>query len=171
VLFEDETDILLFPPLGAAWSRRGQPAPVVLSGRNARRVVFGTISLTTGHRVLWVSHRQRAEDFQAFSHVLQGHYRGWSVVLLLDRDSSHTAKASQEVARELGMERLWLPLRSPELNAIDHWWRDAKKLVCTNRQYADIDDQAKRFVTYLQGLSPHQAMRKAGMLSKHFWLK
>ena len=38
-------------------------------------------------------------------------------------------------------------------------------------QDPDIDDQAKRFVTYLQGLSPHQAMRKAGMLSKHFWLK
>src|SRR5206468_9715816 len=39
-LFEDETDLLLFLPLRAAWSMRGQPAPVHISGANAKRVIF-----------------------------------------------------------------------------------------------------------------------------------
>ena len=36
VLAQDETDLLLFPPLRAAWSKRGEVAKVWLSGRNAR---------------------------------------------------------------------------------------------------------------------------------------
>jgi hypothetical protein len=39
----DETDLLLLlPPLRAGWALRGQPAPVALSGQNARRTVFGS---------------------------------------------------------------------------------------------------------------------------------
>ncbi|CCF85515.1 hypothetical protein NITHO_5080002 [Nitrolancea hollandica Lb] len=34
----DETTLREFPPLRAAWSRRGQQAEVVISGRNARRM-------------------------------------------------------------------------------------------------------------------------------------
>jgi hypothetical protein len=54
VLIEDETDLLLFPPLRAMWSPRGEAACVILSGRNARRVVFGCMNLRTGHRLLLV---------------------------------------------------------------------------------------------------------------------
>jgi hypothetical protein len=35
VLAEDETDLLLFPPLRSCWSPVGQPTEVVLCGRNA----------------------------------------------------------------------------------------------------------------------------------------
>ena len=52
VLVEGETDLLLFPPLRAAWSVRGEPAGVLLSGWNARRVVFGAMNLRTGARRL-----------------------------------------------------------------------------------------------------------------------
>ena len=48
----DETDLLLLPPLRAGWARRGQPAPVPLSGQNARRTVFGSLNLRTGHVLL-----------------------------------------------------------------------------------------------------------------------
>src|SRR5436189_4501343 len=47
-LFEDETDLLLFPPLRAAWTLRGQAAPVPISGVNAKRVVFGILNIKTG---------------------------------------------------------------------------------------------------------------------------
>ena len=51
VLAQDETDLLLFPPLCAAWSKRGEDAKVWLSGRNARRVIFGAMNLRTGTRL------------------------------------------------------------------------------------------------------------------------
>jgi hypothetical protein len=171
VLFQDETDLLLFPPLHAGWARRGQAAEVRISGRNARRVVFGTLSLTTGHRLFAVRHTQRAEDFQAFLYQVHEHYRGWSVVMLLDGDSSHTANGSQQLAATLDMELLWLPVRCPELNAIERLWQEGKKAICANRQYDDIDEQADCFIQYLQSLSPTEALRKAGILSANFWLK
>ncbi len=50
LLVEDETDLLLFPPLRAGWALRGRPREVRISGQNARRVVFGAMNLCTGRR-------------------------------------------------------------------------------------------------------------------------
>src|SRR5262245_50326129 len=90
ILFEDETDLLLFPPLRACWARRGQEAPVPLSGANARRVVFGALNPRTGHQLFLVRARQRAEDFSVFLQTIHAHYRSRDGVVLLDEDSSHT---------------------------------------------------------------------------------
>lgn len=84
LLAEDETDLLMFPPLRSCWALRGEPACVVISGRNARRVIFGALNLRTGHRLLLPREHQRAVDFQAFLSVVHEHYRGWHVVWLLD---------------------------------------------------------------------------------------
>ena len=171
LLFEDETDLLLFPPLRACWALRGRPAEVRLCGANARRVLFGAINLRTGTRVLLARERQRAGDFQAFLPVLRQHYRGWEVALLLDEDPSHTAQGSRRLAAQLGIRQLWLPHRCPELNGMDHLWRHGKEQICANRQYGSIEEQTRRFIRYLQSLSPEEALCKAGILSDDFWLK
>jgi transposase len=171
VLCEDETDLLLFPPLRAGWAKRGQPARVVLTGTNARRVVFGALNVRTGHRLFLVRARQRGEDFRVFLQTLHHHYRGWHVVLVLDGDSAHTAGASQRLAAQLGIELLWLPTRCPELNPLEALWRSGKQTICANRQYPTIDEVLARFLVYLYWLSPQEARRKAGLLSKQCWLK
>ena len=171
LLFEDETDLLLFPPLRACWAKRGRSAEVPLSGRNARRVVFGAMHVGTGYRLLLARRRQRGEDFRAFLELLHAHYRGWEVWLLLDADPSHTAKASLGLAREYGIGLLWLPKRCPELNGMDHLWGDAKDEVCANHQESSIDHSVDRFIQYIQGLSTEDALRKAGILSDDFWLR
>lgn len=170
LLVEDETDLLLFPPLRATWSQRGQPAQVLLSGWNAKRVVFGAMNLVTGHRLFQVRLQQRAEDFQAFLHCVRGHYRGWHVTLLLDGDRSHTAHASQDLAEQLGMRLLWLPKRSPELNPMDTLWGQGKDVVCANKQYATMDEQVDLFISFLYGLSNKETLLTSGVLSKRFWL-
>src|SRR5205085_3525574 len=86
VLAQDETDLLLFPPLRAGWSKRGEVARVWLSGRNARRVIFGAMNLRTGTRLFVPRPKGRSGDFQAFLEEVQWHYRGWHVALLLDED-------------------------------------------------------------------------------------
>lgn len=171
MLVQDETDLLLFPPLRAGWAPRGMTMPVVLSGRNARRVVFGALNLRTGRRVLLASYRQRAVDFGEFLRELRRRYRGRPLLLLLDGDSSHTAAASQHLADKLQIELLWLPKRCPELNPMEHLWRDAKQRVCANRQYPTIDIQLERFLRYVSTLKDRAALRKSGVLSKRFWLR
>lgn len=170
-LVEDETDLLQFPPLRAMWAPRGAPSRVMLSGSNTRRVVYGCMSLRTGHRLFHVSRRQRAVDFQAFLRKVHRHYRGWHVVMLLDSDTSHTAKSTQRLARRLGIRLIWLPKRTPELNPMELLWAQGKKAASTNWQYTSIDEHVKAFLQYVRGLSNAAARRLAGILSKHFWLR
>ncbi len=171
MLAQDETDVMLFAPLRAAWARRGQQARVWLSGRNARRVIFGTLNLRTGHRVLLSHPRQRAQDFSAFLRELRRRHRDRPLALLLDGDSSHTARASQQLAARLHIRLLWLPIRCPELNPMEHLWRAAKQNVCANRQDVSIDLAVLRVLRYLRRLTPREALRKAGVLSPQFWLR
>jgi hypothetical protein len=169
VLAEDETDLLLFPPLRAGWSLRGEPAGVHIGGRNARRVIFGTMNLLTGTRLLLPQPKGRAGNFQAFLKEIRWHYRGWHVALLLDEDPSHTAKGSLRAAE--GMTLLWLPKRAPELNPLDTLWGQAKDVVAANKQYATIEDQVDRFLNHLLSMSGREALHTSGVLSDNFWLK
>ncbi len=171
ILAEDETDLLLFPPLRSSWSPRGHPHPVTLSGRNAKRVLFGTINIRTGHRLLLARRRQRAVDFCAFLETIHRHYRAWQVVLLLDEDSSYTAHISEATAQTYRVRLLWLPKRSPHLNPMDHLWRDAKAVTAADRQHHSIDALVTHTIAYLSSLSAQQALRKAGLLSPNCWLK
>ena len=75
LLFEDETDLLLFPPLRAGWAKRGEPFRVPLSGWNAKRVIFGAINPATGHRLFLPRTRGRTADFEAFLFMIHQHYR------------------------------------------------------------------------------------------------
>jgi hypothetical protein len=169
VLAEDETDLLLFPPLRAGWAPRGEPAKVLLSGWNARRVVFGAMNLRTGRRLFLARPKGRGADFQAFLAVVRSAYRGWHVALLLDENPAHTAKASVRAAA--GMTLLWLPKRSPELNPMDALWGQAKDVVSVNKQYADVDEQVGRFLDYLGRMPNATALTTSGVHSETFWLR
>jgi transposase len=169
-LFEDETDLLLFPPLRACWAHRGDDAPVPLSGSNAKRVIFGALNPRNGTRLFLERQKQRKDDFQAFLGLIRQRYRGWQVSLVLDQDGSHTAQASRRAAHELEIHLEWLPVRCPELNPVDHLWRHGKERVCANRQYASIEEQVHHFLHYLEGLSVEETLRKAGISSEDYWL-
>jgi transposase len=169
-LFADETDLLLFPPLRAGWFLRGKPADVPISGENGKRTVFGAINVETGELNLVAREGACAVDFQVLLRLIQQHYAGKKVVLLLDGASRHTAADSEDMAAELGIELIQLPSRCTNVNPMDRLWRQGKDKTCANRQYASIDKQAQRFIRYLQGLSRLEVLRKAGLSSKKFWL-
>jgi transposase len=171
LLAEDETDLLLFPPLRANWGRRGQPTRVLISGRNARRVVFGAMNLRTGKRLFLAREHQRQNDFRAFLELIHRHYRGRHIALLLDENPSHTAGRSQQLATELHIKLLWLPKRAPELNPMDQLWGQAKDIVSANLQYPTIDEQLNTFIEYLECLTDWEARYTSGVLSDEFWLK
>jgi transposase len=170
LLAEDETDLLLFPPVRAGLARRGQPANVFISGFNARRSLFGTLHLRSGHLLLLDQQRKRAQEFEEFLDCLRWHYRSWHIALLLDENAAHTADESQVLAEELDIELLWLPKRSPHLNPVDRLWGHGKAAVCANWQQNSIEDQTVYFIHYYQQLSPRERLTQAGMFSPDYWL-
>ena len=65
----------LFPPLRATWALTGTQALVPITGRNAKRVLFGTIDLRSARRVVLVRTRAGQADAQAFLRALRRWYR------------------------------------------------------------------------------------------------
>jgi hypothetical protein len=170
ILFEDETLLREFPPLRAAWVPRGQQARVAITGKNARRTVFGVLNPRTGTRLLLTRVRNRAEDFQAFLRHIRAQYRRWDILMILDQASSHTARKTKRLAEKLRIEFAFLPTACPELNPKELLWRRGKDQVSANRVYHQVQEQADAFVEYLLGLSNRQALQAAGVLSPNFWL-
>jgi hypothetical protein len=162
----------LFPPLRAAWARKGTRATVPSTGANAKRVRFGAITLRTAHRVVLIRPRAGAADAQAFLRALRRRSRtAGTIWRLLVRASAPTAARTQMLATALGIRFLWLPKQAPELNAMDHLWRDLKRPIAANRQAISVTALASDAADWVLGRTPQQARRKAGMTSAHFWLR
>ena len=162
----------LFPPLRASWAQVGQQAVVPITGRNARRVLFCALNVCTGHRV--VAHAQHAggPEAQAFLGEIRRRYRHAPTIwLLLDRAPAHVDLRTQALAARLRIELVWLPKQWSELNAVDQLWRELKRLLAANRQPATIEEMAERCTRWIHGLTPHDVLLKAGVLSPRFWLR
>jgi DDE superfamily endonuclease len=171
LLFEDETILRLFPVLRRAWSLRGEQAIVPITGGNAKRVLFGTINPRTGHRIVLCRPNMRQEHFQAFLPLLRHSYPGREIWLLLDEAPCHIAPKSQALAEDLNIVLIWLPKQCSELNAMDQLWRELKDNISANYQFKDIEEHAAMAEHWILSLSKSEALVKAGVLSKNFWLQ
>ena len=171
LLAEDATILRMFPPLRACWAWRGEQAIVPITGQNDRRVLFGAINLRTGRRVALRRWKMGKADFQTHLRQLRGRYGRRPLWLLLDKARCQECPSSRQLARELDVTLVWLPKQCPELNPMDHIWREEKRHVSANRQYKTITRHAQKAEQWLLGLSNRQALRKAGVLSPHFWLR
>ena len=54
---------------------------------------------------------------------------------------------------------------------MDQLWRDLKSEISANYQFKDIDEHAAFAERWVLSLSKTEALRKASVLSKNFWLK
>ena len=171
LLGEDETVLRLLPVLRRAGALPGEQAHVAMTGCNAKRVLFGAINLRTGHRIILRRPNMDQVHFQAFLRLLREAYPGHRIALLLDEAPSHRAAKSQSLAVDLDIELIWLPKPWAELNAMDQLWRELKGHISANYQYPTIEEHAAAAEPWLRSLTPTEALRKAGIRSKNFWLK
>ncbi len=168
---EDETILRLFPVLRRAWSLRGAQALVPITGRNAQRVLFATINIRTGHRICWRGRDMKQANFQALLCEVRRRYQQRPVWMLLDEAKCHIAARSQALAAALNIHLVWLPKQCSELNSMDQLWKELKGNISANYQYASIDEHATAAEDWLLSLTAKEALRKASVLSKDFWLR
>jgi hypothetical protein len=150
----DETFILETPPLRTGWAKVGVQAEVPITGNHARRVLHSALNVTSGHVEFLITDHWTAATYQAFLRQVRQAWRGWHIVLFVDRGSPHTAKMSRALATALGIETRWLPTATPELNACEGLWRGAKGSGLANRASQSIDEAADAACRYLWDLIP-----------------
>lgn len=150
---------------------RGEQAKVYITGRNAKRVLFATLNLRTGHRIVMRRTRMVHEDFQEFLRLVRRRYGSRPVWRLLDEAPCHIAKRSLGLAAQLGIHFIFLPKQCSELNAMDQLWKELKGTISANYHFASIDQHARQAEEWLLSLSKREALCKAGVLSKNYWLR
>lgn len=167
----DETTLRELPPLRCAWAKRGEQAIVVISGRNARRVIHGAINVHTGEFAHLVRARSRQDDCLAFITALGEHDPGVPKLLIWDNAPPHHPTRVRQAAAAVGVEIGWLPFRAPELNPCEDLWRVLKAKVAANRVYAEVADLAAAASRWFSNLTTTQIRRSSGLTSPKFqWL-
>jgi transposase len=171
VWFADETTLREFPPLRAAWARRGEQAVVTISGRNSRRVLHGALNIVTGEMVRVAREHGRGADSAALVAMLAARTPAGRSVLVWDNAPPHHTRVARETAEATGITIVPLPFRAPELMPCEDVWREMKRVVAANRAYGDVDELAGRGLGWLDEQSPGDLLRIAGLLSSKFdWL-
>jgi DDE superfamily endonuclease len=166
----DETIIMETPPLYSCYGHIGQQTCVPISGNHARRVVHGAINIQTGAVALLITKTWNQTTHQGFLEMIRSQWRGWQIVLFEDRGTPHTAAGSQEYATALNIQLRFLPPATPELNAMDQLWRQTKRPCLADCPTVSVDESAMALCQYIIDLDPQERLRKAGILSGHFWL-
>jgi transposase len=166
----DETIITETPPLYSCYGRIGEQVCVPITGNRAKRILHGALNIWSGDVLLLITEEWVQETHQAFLTMIRSHWRGWNLVVFEDRGSPHTAEASRALAKGLHLEVRFLPIATPELNAMDHLWRHVKGRGLANRPTQSIDESADRACRYVLEMSCRDRLRKAGVLSGNFWL-
>lgn len=154
------------------WAPIGEQAKVPILGQHrAKRILTGVLNIQTGSYFQYSSEAYNQDTFQLILKLIRRRWRGWHIVLFLDKISAQWAHRSRHVAKQLDIQLRWLPKACPELNPVDHLWRHLKIDVLANEPLPDLETTLQYACAYLDGLSPQERLRKAGILSGHFWLQ
>jgi len=166
----DETIITETPPLTSCSGPLGQQVRIPITGNRAKRVLHGALNVRTGAIALLITDHGAQDTHPYFLTMVRSQGRGWHIVLCEERGAPHTAEESRALAAAWHIEIRLLPVATPALNAMDHRWRHGKSWGLANRTTVSIDTSAEIACQYLLDLSPRERVRKAGVLSGHFWL-
>ena len=171
ILATDASLITETPPLRACWSRVGQPAEIPITGNRRKAAVYAALNIATGARCVDLAPRWQGDSFREHLKHIRQTWRGWNIILFLDRGTPHTAAASRQLARDLNIELRWLPTACPELNPVEDLWRWLKGSILCNHQPDDFADTTHTAIAALKQLSPQETLRLSGALCKDFWLR
>jgi transposase len=158
------------PPWYRCYGRIGEQGQVPITGNRRTRVLHGAITIWSGAVLVLITNEGGQETPQSFLSLIRSHWRGWQIVLFEDRGSPHTAEESLELAQALGLEPRFLPTATPDLNAMAHLWRHGKGRGLADRPTCSLEASAYRACQDILHMTPHERLRKAGVLSGDFWL-
>jgi len=131
ILFEDEADFHLNPFVRPCW--QDERRRVRAAGINEKRFVFGAVDLEEKGVHQRVCKRKRAREFIAFLRQLRTAYPGRRLLVVLDNFGIHkTRKVDRFLDEDGGIELLFLPTYSPQLNPIEPFWKHEKNRVLAN---------------------------------------
>jgi putative transposase len=141
VLYGDQSDVGLYPPVGPQWGPRGEQHRIRTHGRNAKVHLFGALDAHSGqlHAGFWS--RKNSAAFVDFLRELLAAIPKRPIHLILDNYGVHKSRLTRRFLAGEGRRITvhFLPTYSPWLNPIEGTWRVIKSKAATNAWRDDID--------------------------------
>ena len=149
VFFVDSAHFVLAPFLGMLWSfvRIFIPAP---AGRQ-RFNVLGALNAIT-HELISVTNDtyiNACSVCELLCLIASQQQLGVPITLVLDNARYQKCRLVTEKAAALGIELLYLPAYSPNLNLIERLWKFVKKKCLYSKYYSNFGDFKQAIVTCL----------------------
>jgi transposase len=145
----DAAHFVFAPFLGIVWcfARLFIKAP---SGRQRLNVLAALNAIT--HELYTVENLTyiTAETVCELLRLVAGAYVGVPMSIILDNARYQRCTRVQVVAQELGIELLFLPSYSPNLNLIERLWRFVKKQCLYSKYYPDSTSFQQAILTCIQ---------------------
>lgn len=157
IVFEDESTVRQHPTLHGMWVLKGTKAKVKTFGNHAKRHVFAAVNPATGKKTTMVTKRLTSKAFLDFLERLTVSMKG-EFTLILDSSPCHKAKRVMEFF-ETHKDRIriiWLPKYSPDMNPVEHVWKDMKFNVSHNHMFGTVNKLAWGIRGYFRQLSPEK---------------
>jgi transposase len=150
--FVDAAHFVLAPFLGSLWCA-ARLFVRAASGRK-RYNVLGALDAVT-HRLIRVTNDGyiNAESVCALLHAVAGAAVGLPITLVLDNARYQKCALVQGLAASLGIELLYLPSYSPNLNLIERVWRFVRKESLNSTYYESFEPFTTAIDQCLDGLS------------------
>ena len=134
------------------YTRRGVRASYVYTGSHSKTIVFGL--LTTDDRRMFRQYDRF--DMHAFARFLKAAVRRFGrICIILDRAPQHRAKMiCHLVERMEGLTLKFLPAATPEISAIEPYWKGLKRKVL-DVPYTSLTMLRKAITTYTRYAKPN----------------
>lgn len=138
--------------LGYIWYKRNEyPEVKTVQNKNAFSF-YGALDVNSGEVISRVTPWQNSSHTVRFLKQLGKKYKGKRVLIIWDGARWHNSKAIKKYLREKKdfkwLELMYFPAYSPELNPIEHVWREMKQKVVHNNP-ADLNTKKKQCKKFL----------------------
>jgi DDE superfamily endonuclease len=170
-VFLDQSEALTHPCLARCWAERGADLRVQAPGQAKRRALLGAWDPVRRRLLVRTSATKRSADFVALLDELGAAYdagrRTRPLVAVADNGPIHTSRLTTgALAARPWLTIEWLPAYAPELNAIEHRWRDLKQHHLANRTFADGDDLDRAIHRAVDGLNRERQPHSSASFSR-----
>jgi transposase len=167
VFFLDAAHFVFAPFLGVVWcfARLFVKAPCgrqrvnVLAALNAT-----TRELFTVHNLTYITSATVCELLR----VLAGAHPGVPLTIVLDNARYQRCQLVHQLAQSLGIELLFLPSYSPNLNLIERFWKFVKKQCLYSKYYADPPAFQQAILECIAQAPTHYRAELASLLTLKF---
>ena len=165
VLFSDPTHQVHNTENDYCWQLIGkQGTKTVNSNAGRERVtILGALNpLTLRPTTVITESNCDQEAMQIFLEQVRKEYKNTDTIyLILDNAKYHYAKTVDKKAKELGIELIYLPPYSPNLNLIERLWKFLKKKLKKNRFYDTFEKFIKAIYEFFKNIDQYQEELKS----------